>query len=32
MIIYQNILKGKVKFPKDLDKYLFSDLDKQNLS
>jgi hypothetical protein len=23
MIIYQNILKGKVRFPKDLDKYFF---------
>ena len=21
MIIYQNILKGKVRFPKDMDKY-----------
>ncbi len=30
MMIYQNILKGKVRFPKDFDKYSMFSLEKLN--
>jgi protein kinase A len=30
MNIYQNILKNKLKFPKNFDKYIMSKVDKLN--